>query len=106
MSFEEFLMLLTEWGKWSRGGIPKYRCFLNREYSAKPFINDDVALELDNILCTARKRFKPENTQSFELYYKNGWSLSAIAAYRHMDRRVVDSEVQGMEKVMYMGWKK
>ena len=66
MSFEEFLMLLTEWGKWSRGGIPKYRCFLNREYHGKPLINDDVAQELDSILCTARKRLKPDNTESFE----------------------------------------
>lgn len=104
MNFEEFLMLLSEWGKWSRGGIPKYRCCLNRDYHSKPLINDDVALELDKILCTARKKLKPENTESFELFYKGGWSVSSIAAYRHRDRHSVDAEIQGIEKVMYMGF--
>lgn len=106
MSFEEFLMLLKEWGKWSRGGIPKYRCFLNREYSVKPLINDDVAQELDHVLCMAREKLTPARTQAFELYYKGGWSVSAIAAHRNMTRYDAEGEISGIEKVMYMGWKK
>lgn len=105
MSFEEFLMLLKEWGKWSRGGIPKYRCFLNREYSVKPLINDDVAQELDHVLCIAREKLTPARTKSFELYYKGGWSVSSIAAFRKIDRRTVDAEIRAMENVMFVGYR-
>ncbi len=106
MSLEEFLLLLTEWGKWSRGGIPKYRSFLDRSYKTKPLINDDVAQELDAILCDARRKLTPERTQSFELYYKGGWTISAIAAHRSQTRYDTEGEISGMEKVRYMGWKK
>ncbi len=105
MSLEEFLLLLTEWGKWSRGGIPKYRSFLDRSFKTKPLINDDVALELDAILCDARRKLTAERTYSFELYYKGGWSVSSIAAFRKIDRRTVDAEIRAMENVMFVGYR-
>lgn len=78
MNIEDFCYLLKQWGRWSRGGIPKYRCFLNREYHGRPDINDDDALLLDHCLLEARKCF---HTKEFELYYIGQWTIAAIAAY-------------------------
>lgn len=96
-NIEEFCYLLRQWGRWQRGGIPGYRCFLNREYKAKPDINDDVALLLDNCLVEARKCF---HTKEFELYYIGQWTISAIAAHNSQSPAQTSKQITNTECLM------
>lgn len=101
MSLEEFLLLLREWGKWSRGGIPKYRCQLNRSCGSDPMIEPDVAQWIDSRLCEVKRHL---NTECFELYYVGGWSVSSIAAYLKRYSRTVDEEITSTEKILYVDY--
>lgn len=97
MDFDDFLRLLIEWGKWSRGGIPGYH-----SGSASPRINDDVAQSIDRSLCNVRKHMGKSRTESFELYYKSAWSLSTISQRMHKDSRLVRGDILAIESVLYM----
>lgn len=102
VSFDDFLIVLMEWGKWSRGGIPRYRCVLNLDGTMRAAINDDTAQKIDRILCSARKHLEESRTRSFELYYKSEWSIPDIAGKFHKDVRTVRGEIYAIESVIYM----
>ena len=101
MSLDEFLLMLREWGKWSRGGIPQYRCQLNKSYRAQPMIEPDVAQWIDSRLCLVKRHL---DTQSFELYYVGGWSVSAIAVQLKRYSRAIDSEITAIERILYVDY--
>lgn len=99
MSLDEFLLVLREWGKWSRGGIPRYRCQLNRPSGAQAMIDPDTAQWIDACLCQVKRHL---NTEAFELYYVGGWSVTAIAAHLSRYSRTVDEEITSVEKIIYV----
>ena len=101
ISFDDFHKLLDEWGKWSRGGIPKYRCALNQHSGIHPLINDDLAQRIDHLLCRVRKYLSEGRTYAFELFYKSGWSVADIADKFHRDYRAVKGEITGVEFALY-----
>lgn len=102
VSFEDFLAVLDEWGKWSRGGCPRYRCALNLDGTMRAAINDDSAQKIDGILCSVRKHLGENRTRSFELCYKSEWSVADIADRFHKDPRTIRGEIYAIESVMYM----
>ena len=101
MSLDEFLLMLREWGKWSRGGIPQYRCRLKKSYRAQPMREPDVAQWRDSRLCLIKRHL---DTQSFERYYVGGWSVSAIAVQLKRYSRAIDSEITAVERILYVDY--
>ena len=101
ISFDDFEKLLDEWGKWSRGGYPRYRSPLAQRCGFHPEINDDLALRIDRLLCKVRKHTGEDRTKSFELFYVSGWAVTEIADKFRKDYRIVKGEILGVEMAIF-----
>ena len=78
-AYSEFLITLQIWGKWSRGGIPRYKCPIAPDTAEILPIDPDYAQEIDSILAKIKFIFGSYKTASFDLYYIGGLPVAVIA---------------------------
>ena len=99
--FSEFLIDLQIWGRWSRGGIPRYKSPLAPDTSEILPINPDYAQRIDSILAKIKFIFGSYKTACFDLYYIGGLPIAAISKQVDKPRYKVAAEIQEIESLLF-----
>lgn len=100
-SYAEFLITLQVWGKWSRGGLPRYRCPLAPQSGDMLPIDPDTAQQIDGVLAKIKFIFGDYKTEAFEAYYIGGQSIADIGRKQDKARYKVTAEIQEIESLLY-----
>jgi len=100
-AYSEFLITLQIWGKWSRGGIPRYRCPIAPDTAEILPIDPDYAQEIDSILAKIKFIFGSYKTASFDLYYIGGLPVAVIARQLDKPRYKITAEIQEIESLLF-----
>lgn len=99
--FSEFLIDLQIWGRWSRGGIPRYKSPLAPDTSEILPINPDYAQRIDSVLAKIKFIFGSYKTACFDLYYIGGLPIAAISKQVDKPRYKVAAEIQEIESLLF-----
>lgn len=99
--FSEFLIDLQIWGRWSRGGIPRYKSPLAPDTSEILPINPDYAQRIDSVLAKIKFIFGSYKTACFDLYYIGGLPIAAISKLVDKPRYKVAAEIQEIESLLF-----
>lgn len=99
--FSEFLIDLQIWGRWSRGGIPRYKSPLAPDTSEILPINPDYAQRIDSVLAKIKFIFGSYKTACFDLYYIGGLPIAAISKQLDKPRYKVAAEIQEIESLLF-----
>lgn len=99
--FSEFLIDLQIWGRWSRGGIPRYKSPLAPDTTEILPINPDYAQRIDSVLAKIKFIFGSYKTACFDLYYIGGLPIAAISKQVDKPRYKVAAEIQEIESLLF-----
>ena len=99
--FSEFLIDLQIWGRWSRGGIPRYKSPLAPDTSEILPINPDYAQRIDSVLAKIKFIFGSYKTACFDLYYIGGLPIATISKQVDKPRYKVAAEIQEIESLLF-----
>ena len=99
--YSEFLITLQIWGKWSRGGFPRYRCALAPQSGSMLPIDPDVAQHIDSVLAKIKFIFGAWKTAAFEAYYISGLPMAEIGREQDKPRYKVSAEIQEIESLIF-----
>lgn len=99
--FSEFLIDLQIWGRWSRGGIPRYKSPLAPDTSEILPINPDYAQRIDSVLAKIKFIFGSYKTACFDLYYIGGLPIAEISKQVDKPRYKVAAEIQEIESLLF-----
>ena len=104
--FSEFLIDLQIWGRWSRGGIPRYKSPLAPDTSEIIPIDPDYAQRIDSVLAKIKFIFGSYKTACFDLYYIGGLPIAAISKQVDKPRYKVAAEIQEIESLLFFAIKR